>query len=248
MTGWTTITMPTWRPHCLSMSARTTTGQNCHVRRWHLENTIYSYNGMVSYRWPLSSVPATHSSLRGGGWLHQCQPCARALCYDTHAVVLSCHAPLPPPGLPCLERLHSHPRASKGDVGDFWRMVLERGSRCIVMLCRLMEGERVGPPHCTTALPGVPLHEPLPVTLPSGGLPLGLAALWRWPSSTTRPGLVPAAPLLPLLPLRAPGGGHQGPADHGQQDHHCHVQVSALISSTSSRGSLSLGQGWWTVW
>ena len=48
------------------------------------------------------------------------------------------------------------------------------------------------------------------------------------------------APLLPLLPPRAPGGGHQGPADHGQQDHHCHVQVSALVSSTSSGGSLSL--------
>ena len=79
---------------------------------------------------------------------------------DIHAAPHPC--PPPPQGYRAWNAYIATQGPLKKTTGDFWRMVLERGSRCIVMLCRLTEGGKVGPPHCTAALPGVPPHEPLP--------------------------------------------------------------------------------------
>ena len=99
-----------------------------------------------------------------------------ACCYTHNAVLIY---PIPQ-GYRALNAYIATQGPLKETMGDFWRMILDRESRCIVMLCRLTEGGEVGPPHFTAVLPGVPPHEPLPATLPSGGLPLLLARKRGW--------------------------------------------------------------------
>ena len=74
-------------------------------------------------------------------------------CCDTHDAVLIYPAPQ---GYRASNALIATQGPLKETMGDFWRMILDRESRCIVMLCRLMEGGKVGPPHCTAAQPDAP--------------------------------------------------------------------------------------------
>ena len=71
----------TLMPHCQATCTKTATSQICHVSRGDSVGVhINLCDGMVSYRWLLPSAPVTHSGLRGGGGLHQRQPCARESC------------------------------------------------------------------------------------------------------------------------------------------------------------------------
>ena len=46
-------------------------------------------------------------------------------------------------GLQAEESLHSDSGTSVRDVGDMWRMIWEKDSTCIVMLCQILEDGQV---------------------------------------------------------------------------------------------------------
>ena len=154
LTGW--IPKITLMPLCQATCTITATGQICHVSGGdnigvHIK-FVQLYDLLHAGGYYRVRLPHTLASEEGEDYInasHVNVSIVTACCY-THAAVLTCPPPPhPPQGYRAWNAYIATQGPLKETTGDFWRMVLERGSRCIVMLCEGRGGGSTTLHSCT---------------------------------------------------------------------------------------------------